>query len=174
MAVPTKLQGTSVTLLHVIILLVVLLERRNNTRTSLACVQAAVFIGFASPAAYSDPQAAVLTKLFTRLLTDALNEVSYAAQLAGGFRLSFLLNRSFLPVRPSFPCDDQQTAMLQPLTNATSLSVWGVSFGTKHSAFSNLEVMLEATKRFTTRRGKGGLSLRWTKETSKWDAHNIS
>jgi len=51
--------------------------------TSFSRPRAVVYIGFASPAAYSDPQAAVLTKLFTRLATDALNEVSYAAQLAG-------------------------------------------------------------------------------------------
>lgn len=42
-----------------------------------------VFLGFASPAAYADPEAAVLTKLFVRLLADALNEIAYPASLAG-------------------------------------------------------------------------------------------
>ena len=42
-----------------------------------------MYVGFAAPAAYTDPVAAVLTKLFARLLTDGLNEVAYAATLAG-------------------------------------------------------------------------------------------
>lgn len=45
--------------------------------------QAAVFLGFAMPAAYTSPEAAVLTKLFARLLADALNELAYPASLAG-------------------------------------------------------------------------------------------
>jgi uncharacterized RDD family membrane protein YckC len=35
------------------------------------------------PAAYTSPEAAVLTKLFARLLADALNELAYPASLAG-------------------------------------------------------------------------------------------
>ena len=35
------------------------------------------------PAAYGSPEAAVLTKLFARLLADALNELAYPASLAG-------------------------------------------------------------------------------------------
>lgn len=46
-------------------------------------LQAAVFLGFTAPAAYTSPEAAVLTKLFVRLLADALNEVAYPASLAG-------------------------------------------------------------------------------------------
>jgi secreted Zn-dependent insulinase-like peptidase len=52
----------------------------------ICCVcdaQAAVFLGFAMPAAYTSPEAAVLTKLFARLLADALNELAYPASLAG-------------------------------------------------------------------------------------------
>lgn len=45
--------------------------------------QAAIFLGFAAPAAYVSPEAAVLTKLFARLLADALNELAYPASLAG-------------------------------------------------------------------------------------------
>jgi secreted Zn-dependent insulinase-like peptidase len=47
------------------------------------CLQAAVFLGFAMPAAYESPEAAVMTKLFARLLADALNEIAYPASLAG-------------------------------------------------------------------------------------------
>ncbi len=38
-----------------------------------------------SPAAYSSPEASVLTRLFTKLFSDYLNELSYPADLAGVF-----------------------------------------------------------------------------------------
>jgi len=42
-----------------------------------------VYLDFLSPDAYSSPTNAVLTALFTRLVTDALNELAYPAEVAG-------------------------------------------------------------------------------------------
>jgi secreted Zn-dependent insulinase-like peptidase len=41
-----------------------------------ALLQGSITISFKSPAAYADPEAAVMTKLFARLLSDALNEIA--------------------------------------------------------------------------------------------------
>ena len=41
------------------------------------------FVDVESPAAYASPEAAVLTRLFTSLVTDYLNELAYPADLAG-------------------------------------------------------------------------------------------
>ena len=45
--------------------------------------KAVVYLDIQSPAAYASPEASVLTHIFTKLLSDALNEVSYPAELAG-------------------------------------------------------------------------------------------
>lgn len=51
--------------------------------TSFKLPRGSITISFKSPAAYADPEAAVMTKLFARLLSDALNEIAYDASLAG-------------------------------------------------------------------------------------------
>ncbi|KAI8912435.1 Metalloenzyme, LuxS/M16 peptidase-like protein [Gorgonomyces haynaldii] len=45
--------------------------------------KAAIYLEIISPLAYQDVRSCVLTRLFTELLKDALNEFSYAAELAG-------------------------------------------------------------------------------------------
>lgn len=46
--------------------------------------KAVVYLDIESPAAYSSPEASVLTRIFTKLLNDSLNELAYPADLAGG------------------------------------------------------------------------------------------
>ena len=45
--------------------------------------KAVVYLNIESPAAYSSPEASVLTRIFTKLLNDSLNELAYPADLAG-------------------------------------------------------------------------------------------
>ena len=48
------------------------------------------YVDVESPAAYSSPEASVLARLFTKLLTDYLNELAYPADLAGVLVTDFL------------------------------------------------------------------------------------
>jgi insulysin len=60
-----------------------LLRLWHKADTTFSVPKAVVYLSFISPEAYTTPEAAVLTSLFTLLLTDYLNEVSYEAELAG-------------------------------------------------------------------------------------------
>lgn len=45
--------------------------------------KAVVYLDIESPAAYASPESSVLTRIFTKLLNDSLNELAYPADLAG-------------------------------------------------------------------------------------------
>lgn len=45
--------------------------------------KAVVYLDIESPASYSSPESSVLTRIFTKLLNDSLNELAYPADLAG-------------------------------------------------------------------------------------------
>lgn len=51
--------------------------------TSFEAPKAVAYLKFQSPEAYFTPENAVLTRLFVKLLSDKLNEISYEAELAG-------------------------------------------------------------------------------------------
>ena len=48
--------------------------------------KAVVYLDIESPAAYSSPESSVLTRIFTKLLNDSLNELVYPADLAGALK----------------------------------------------------------------------------------------
>ena len=73
--------------------------------------KAVVYLAFHSPEAYSSPENAVCTRLFVRLLEDALNEVAYEAELAG---LSYHLQNTTSGFLASFAgCGPLGTLMIK-------------------------------------------------------------
>ena len=55
----------------------------HRANTSFEAPKAIVYMMFTCPEAYVTPEAAVLTRLFIKLLDDHFNEVAYPATLAG-------------------------------------------------------------------------------------------
>ncbi|KAK9834702.1 hypothetical protein WJX74_008107 [Apatococcus lobatus] len=55
----------------------------HRPNASFRVPKAVVYLSFLLPESYSSPEQAVLTRLFAKLLTDYLNEDSYAADVAG-------------------------------------------------------------------------------------------
>lgn len=55
----------------------------HRVNTSFDTPKALVYMMFTCPEAYVTPEAAVLTRLFIKLLEDHFNEVAYPATLAG-------------------------------------------------------------------------------------------
>ncbi|BDA50691.1 Insulin-degrading enzyme [Coccomyxa sp. Obi] len=66
-----------------------LLRMWHKPSTRFDTPKAVIYLHFACPEAYTSPEAAVLTRLFVKLLSDYLNEIAYDAELAG---LSWGLN----------------------------------------------------------------------------------
>ena len=55
----------------------------HRANTSFDTPKAIVYMMFTCPEAYVTPEAAVMTRLFIKLLEDHFNEVAYPATLAG-------------------------------------------------------------------------------------------
>ena len=55
----------------------------HRANTTFNAPKAIVYMMFTCPEAYVTPEAAVLTRLFIKLLEDHFNEVAYPATLAG-------------------------------------------------------------------------------------------
>ena len=60
-----------------------MVKLKHQANTSLEAPKAIVYMMYTCPEAYVTPEAAVLTRLFIKLLDDHFNEVAYPATLAG-------------------------------------------------------------------------------------------